>query len=141
MNKHIISIVAVFLLLTVSLSGCSEQKIDIYGDTEKVELVSYKIETLSPNQEKLGDGFVRSEEAWLYKITGIVKNIANQELANIWVFARFYDRDYNFLDSRRFSMADVLNNTERNFSMTVTSSYDYFSKIWIVDFVLMAIKD
>jgi hypothetical protein len=38
-------------------------------------------------------------------------------------------------------MADVLNNTERNFSMTITSSYDYFSKIWIVDFVLMAIKD
>ena len=141
MNKHIISIAMVFLLLAVGLSGCSEQKIDIYGDTDKVELVNYKIETLSSNQEKVGDGFIHGENAALYEITGTVKNIANQELANIWVFARFYDRDYNFLDLRKFSNADVLNNTERNFSMTVTSSYDYFSKIWIVDFVLMAIKD
>jgi len=141
MNKYLIVIGIVFLLLSIGLSGCSEQKIKILGDTDKVEMVSYKIETLSSNKEKLGDGIIHNSKAAIYQISGIVKNIANNELKNIWVFARLFDRDYNYLDLRKYSITKVLNNTERNFSMTVTSSYDYFSKIWNIDFVLMAIRD
>jgi hypothetical protein len=124
----------------VGLSGCSEKKIEILGDTDKVEFVNYNIEVFDKNMNKIGDSFNHSGQANLYKIKGTVKNIAGIKLADTWISARFHDRSDNYLDSRTYLIPSLEINEEANFSFMFTYSSEYFDKIWNVYFVFVALR-
>lgn len=141
MNKPIIIIVIAALLLAVGLSGCNEEKVEVIGDTDKVEMVSYSIETYDNNGEKIGGGFVHDSKAYLYKITGTVKNIAGEMLNVIWTSAKFYDRGNNYLNSLTYAISDLANNYTANFSMTYPSSEVHFENVDSIQFVFIAIRE
>ncbi len=140
MNKQFIIIGIIFLLLVVSLSGCSEKKIEIIGDTDKVEMVSYNIEVLDKNMEKIGDSLNHGGQANFYRISGTVKNIAGFKLAETWVSARLHDRNEKFLDSRTYLIPSLEINENANFTFMFVYSPDYFEKIWNLYFVFVALR-
>lgn len=140
MNKRLIIIGIVFLLLAVGLTGCNERKIEIMGDTDKVEMVNYTIEVFDKDNNKIGDSFNHDGNANLYKIKGTVRNIANMKLGNTWISLRLHDRNNNYLDSRTFLIPHLEINNTANFSLTFAFSPDYFDKIWNSYFVYIAVR-
>lgn len=145
MKKQLIILGITFLLLAVVFSGCQDNKTDngskILGDTDKVELVMYSIETYDKTHEKIGDGFVHDSKANYYKITGTVKNIAGRYLDRVYTGARFYDNNNNYLNKKVFSTPDLVINSKANFTMTYPSSDEYFGKVESVKFYLFVITD
>jgi len=97
MNKKTIIIGVAVLLVCVGLSGCNEQG-ETFGDTNKVELVSYKVETYDGNT-LLGEDFIHNEGADNYRIKGTIKNIAGYKLSRVTITVKFYDKNNIFLDS------------------------------------------
>lgn len=140
MNKQLIIIGIVILLLTVGLSGCNEKKIEIMGDTDKIEMVDYTIEVFDKDNVKIGDSFNHGGKANSYKITGTVRNIAGKKLEKTWISLRLHDRDNNYLDSRTYLIPDLQINNTANFSLIFTYNPDYFDKIWNIYFVYIAVR-
>ena len=97
MNKKILLLIVVIMISVGFFSGCDEPSSNggINGDSEKVEIVNYKIETfgadLGMKPEIIGDGFIHNESAknGYYKITGTIKNIAGRMLNNITIKVDF----------------------------------------------------
>ena len=108
MKKMAILLIAIMVISVGFFSGCDETASngDINGDTEKVEIVNYKIETfgaeLGYKPEKIGDGFIHTEIAknGYYKVTGTIKNIAGRMLNIITVKVDFYDINHSYLTSK-----------------------------------------
>ena len=140
MNKHLIIIGIVILLLVVGISGCNEKKIEIMGDTDKVEMVNYTIEVFDKDNEKIGDSFNHGGKANLYKIKGTVRNIAGVKLGKTWISLRLNDRNNNYLDSRIYLIPEIEINKTANFSLTFTYNPDYFDKIWNLYFIYIAVR-
>ena len=143
MNKKLIIFVITILLLAVVFSGCEETKKDyvgdLLGDTDKLELVNYSIETLDIDREKIGDGFVPDSKAYLYEITGTVKNIAGVVLARAYTGARFFDINNNYLNSKLYSTPNLAINSTANFSMNYASWEENFEKVEYVKFYFFVI--
>ena len=117
MNKGLIIIGIVFLLLSVGLTACIERKMEIMGDTDKVEMVNYTVEVFDKDNKIIGDSFNHGGNANLYKIKGTVRNIAGVKLGNTWISLRLHDRNNNYLDSRTFLIPQLEINNTANFSL------------------------
>ncbi len=140
MKKHLSVIGMVTLLLAFGLSGCVEQEAS--GNIDEVELVSYFVETQkwegvnnSYTYEKIGNGFVHSEDAYRYVITGTLKNIAGEVIDNIKITANFCDSNSKVVGTRH----DIINSDiptfhTANFSINVYKSTNYFEKVDSVKF-------
>jgi len=139
MKKHLIVIGIIFFLLIIVFSGCTEQ--ETFGDINKVELVSYNIETQKWDYgyKTIGDGFIHSEDAELYLITGTVKNIAGESLNSIKITARFYDNTNNFLREKTTYLGNIANTYTEDFRISYVNTEKYFEKICGVKFEFEAI--
>jgi hypothetical protein len=143
MKKHLIVIGMVALLLVVGLSGCTDTQQDDQGSgIDKFELLSYSVETMEdsyPEDRKIGDGFIHSEDADYYQINGIIKNKAGYK-TDIIVTMKFYDEKDIFLDSETIKIYEVPDNYEESFKSRVWKSgltgLDYFDKVKKVTFDL-----
>ena len=140
MKKHLSVIGMVTLLLAFGLSGCVEQETS--GNIDEVELVSYSVETQkwegvnnSYSYKTIGNGFIHSEDAYRYVITGTLKNIAGEVIDAVRIIANFYDSNskavgtlYDLINS------DLPNADTADFSINVYKSVNYFEKIDSVKF-------
>ena len=106
--KEVAILLIALIVISVGLSGCNEQSGQSSGNTDEVELVSYSVETQKQySYEKIGDGFIHTEDSYRYSIIGYVKNIAGKKLDQINVTARFYDSDNEFLHTETFYVNDI----------------------------------
>ena len=129
MNKYYIVIGIIFVLLMVGLSGCTEQEIS--GDADKVELVSYNVQTQiwDDGYKTIGDGFIHSEDAELYLITGTVKNIAGETLISVNITANFYDNTNNFLKEKTTYLGGIPNTYTEDFGIYYFVNEEYFENV------------
>ena len=66
--------------------------------TEKVEVTNYNIVTLDWTEtEELGEGFNYTEDAYFYKVSGTIKNIAYEHINQVNIGVHFYDENNNFI--------------------------------------------
>jgi hypothetical protein len=122
MNKKIFVFGLIFLFICICLSGCNNQTGQTTGDSDKIELVSYNVETYGELSKKLGDGFVHSEDAVKYEITGTIKNIAGYTLEQLEITAKFYDKNDMYLDSLTVTMFGIQDTYTEDFTIRATSS-------------------
>ena len=136
MKKRLSVIGMVTLLLAFGLSGCVEQETS--GNIiDEVELVSYSVETQkwegvnnSYSYEKIGNGFIHSEDAYRYVITGTLKNIAGEVIDNIRIIANFYDSNSKMIGTLYDLInSDLPNAHTADFNINVYKSVNYFEKI------------
>ena len=116
MNKKFV-IAFVFVLIIVNLSGCIDNQ-NIYdktsGDTSKIELVDYFVESqervtggLGYGYNKLDDGFVYSDDVFRYFINGTIKNIAEEFFDVVIVQTYFLDEKWSVLSSFNDTIDDL----------------------------------
>lgn len=76
----------------------------VYGDIDKLEILNYSVVTEKENHwdyQKIGDGFVHSEDASRYRVNITVKNIAGELLDRIRIDINYYDSLDNHLYSNQ----------------------------------------
>jgi hypothetical protein len=135
-KKQFVIIGILTLFVTAELSGCQESQTS--GDTDKVQLQDYTIETYynygSLNIEKLGDGFIHNNSYTnrSYLILGTVKDIAGEMLNNLVITLNFYNSNSNFLASKTYTIP-YLSGTE-TFHVVYYDSEPYFDNIDNVKF-------
>ncbi len=78
------------------MGGCEE--LTGNGDTSKVELVSYEVETHGMFGV-IGSGFIHGENVYHYRVTGTIKNKAGYKLDRVRVLAKLFDSNGIFLDN------------------------------------------
>lgn len=145
MNKSFKIFALTFLFLALLLSGCGENNTNIggniYGDTDKVELVSYSIKTYNVYDEFIGDSFLHNGNEHLYKINGTVKNIIGGLLDRVYVGFRFYDRYNNFLHSKIYLIPRAEYNNTANFKVNYAVTETGFYTVEKVDFYFFVIVE
>lgn len=134
MNKNLIIIGIIFFLLIVGFNGCTKQETS--KDINKVELVSYNIETQKWDYgyKTIGNSFIHSEDAELYLITGTVKNIAGEMLNSIKITAKFYDNKHNFLREETTYLWSIANTYTEDFRISYYDTEKYFENVCDVIF-------
>ena len=136
MKKMLIFLIILLTSSSIFLSGCNKPSGLTSGDTDKVELVSYAVETQKQySYQKIGDGFIHSEDAHRYQITGTVKNIAGRYIDQINVTARFYDSDNEYLHSENFYVNYLNKRDTQNFIMMYYNYEENFEVVERVRFV------
>jgi len=146
MKKTILLLIAMMVIIVGFISGCNETTSngDTAENTDKVELVNYKIETfgadLGMKPEKIGDGFIHNEKAknGYYKITGTIKNIAERMLNNITVKVNFYDINHNYLTSESDYIENLTNANTDDFKIIYLCFSNYFEIIDEIEFDISA---
>jgi len=121
MKKIVILSITLLVLGAGFLSGCSEtdqntnsnttnsdgtnENITLWdgtkvtGNTDKIEIINYSVETQNMEREKIADGFTYTEEAFIYIINVTAKSIAAEILDEVRVTAKFYDNSGIYLES------------------------------------------
>ena len=129
MHKNLFVIGIICILIILVLNGCIEQEKSEYKD--KVELVSYNIETQmwDNGYKTIGNGFIHSEDAELYLITGIVKNVAGEMLNSIKITANFYDNTHNFLKKKTIDLSGIANASSEDFIISYYDTEEYFENV------------
>lgn len=128
-KKHLILSGILFILLIVGFIGCLEQeKLKI---SDKIEIVSYNISTKKFDNETsfIGEGFLHTDEADLYYISGIVKNISDEILINVNVTAKFYNNTNNFLTEKTTHVGGIPPKSTKDFGIYYFSNEDFFEEI------------
>lgn len=126
MKKQIVILGIAVVLIAVGLSGCTETQTDGTNDEnkdeteEKVELVNYSVITTNWLGDELGEGFVYGKEAFAYKVTGQIKNIANETLNTTTITIIFYDINNNSIHAEATSVTDLTISEIRSFSVEYT---------------------
>jgi len=138
MNKHFLIIVIIsFLLLVFGLSGCIEE----IGETgtDKIKLLVYSVETQKKSgYEKIADGFVYSEEAYRYVVSGTVKNVAGEMLNHVKITVKFYDKNNSYLDSRVAFVYYLDDSHTGDFEIYYINNNEYFEFVDHVEFLISA---
>lgn len=149
MKKQLLIIGILTLLITVGLSGCQETPIDIKppvtGDVDKVDLLTYTIETYGTNNlysqgTKLGDGFIHNStyNFTYYLIQGTIKNIDHHVLFNVSVTVNFYDENKSYLANAIDYIAIIRRNTTQDFRVYYSNEQPFFENITQVIFHIVA---
>jgi hypothetical protein len=160
MKKMILLLIALMVISVGLLSGCTETTDDTDDDaktdySDKVELVSHKIETYGRNDSEymppyfIGDGFNHSEKALLgyYQITGTIKNNAGVTLNNITIKIDFFDKNHTYLDSEYSESKNIFSlplpdNETADFKINYIYSQhkSYFEGVEEIEFNFSAIQ-
>jgi len=156
LKKLIILLIGIILINIGFFSGCIEttNNDDLNEDTDKVEIVTYTIETfgaeIGERPEKIGDGFIHNETAknGYYQIKGTIKNIAGRTLNNITVKIDLYDKNYTYLGSEYTEPKDIsdlpLSDKETaDFEINIIYLYteSYFLEIEEIEFDILIGSD
>ncbi|MCJ7572231.1 MAG: FxLYD domain-containing protein, partial [Candidatus Thermoplasmatota archaeon] len=108
----------IVILLTVGLSGCN-QSTETKGDTDKVELVNYTVETKAYG---LNTGY--------YKIVkGTVKNIGGTYINTIGIGVYFYDSNNNLLTTKSVYIYSLANSYTKDFEVAYNSFDQYYENV------------
>jgi len=146
MKNTILLIIALMVISVGFLSGCEETTSngDTTGDSDKVEILNYKIETFGADMgmkpEKIGDGFIHNEKAknGYYKITGTIKNIAGRMLNNITVKVDFYDLNHTYLASESDYILNLPDTNTDDFKIIYLCFSNYFENVDQIEFDISA---
>lgn len=122
MKKQNIIVGIVVLLLTIELSGCTDQNGDNVVDSD-VELVNTWIDRNTALDGSKYD---------YYK--GTVKNVAGKMLNKVTVSLNFYDSENNFLFYKTDTISNLANSYTKDFSVTVYSYQSYYENIDHVEY-------
>jgi hypothetical protein len=139
MKKQLVIIGIVTILVSVGLSGCNESQTS--GDSSKVQLVDYTVETYGWDYgyqyKKIGDGFVHNVyDQGRYVIKGSIKNIAVEMLNTIKITANFYDKNNIFLVSATDTIGNLPESYTGDFEVIYDNSDSYYYDIDHVEFKL-----
>ena len=135
-NQSLSVIIIVILLCLLGLCGCNESTNNSNGNinNNQVEVVSHRVFTWAM-EERLGIGFIQSDEATRYVVVGVVKNNI-EHAVNITVSGKFYDNDGNFIYETSDYVWMVGASFEEAFSLTVNKNEtDFFENIVEVSFM------
>ena len=144
MKKSKIFLIAIIVINIGFLSGCIETTNNgaVNGDTDKVEIITYKIETfgaeIGEKPEKIGEGFIHNETAknGYYKITGTIKNIARKTLINITIKADFYNNN-TYLGSESDIILRLSDKDTADFNIICLSTESYFENVDQLEFYIL----
>ena len=117
MKKQLIIVGMIVLLITIGLSGCNETD-KTKGDTDKVELVNYNVETLK------GVGLNECKS-----IKGTVKNIAGTLIDKITINVKFYDSNNNLLRTITDYVEHIANSYTQDFEVQYWNYYEYYENV------------
>ena len=137
MKKMILLLIALMVISVGFFSGCNETK-------NEVELVNYKIETygaeLGMKPEKIGDGFIHTEQAknGYYKIIGTIKNNAGRMLNNITIKIDFYDKNHSYLTSESDYIENLENTNTDDFKVILLCFSSFFEDVDQIEFDISA---
>jgi len=149
LKKLIILLIGIILINIGFFSGCIEttNNDDLNEDTDKVEIVTYTIETfgaeIGERPEKIGDGFIHNETAknGYYQIKGKIKNIAGRALKNITVKVDLFDKNHTFLGSEYSKSKNIFDlplsdNETADFKINIIYLYtpSYFLEVEEIEF-------
>ncbi len=140
MKKKIV--VIGFLMVFTGLCGCTtQQNGQVSDNTNEAELLNYFIKTVKGtwyDESKIGDGFVHSDDAERYVITGTVRNISNKSLDKITIKAYFYDIDNVLLNTKSETVYYITKGSIDNFEIAYYSYDQYFEVVDSVEFEISA---
>ena len=138
MIKKFIIVGITFFLISFFLCGCDEY-LEENENTDKVKLLIYSVKTQKEDGfEKIDDGFVHSEDAYRYVVSGTVKNIVNETINHIKITVKFYDENNSYLVSR-FTHVHYLDKSQTgDFEVCYYNFNDYFERIDHVNFSISA---
>ncbi len=144
------------VLLLVLLGGCTEIQ-TMTGETDKASITSYSIvtEAYSPETEWeiFGEGFasdllpelvnviIPGPDEWTgarYRITGIIKNIADYDIEDVRISAKFYAANNTYLGEEYSPQLELAIGQNEDFTITCPSSNDYFEDVAQVSFFITA---
>ncbi len=144
------------ILFVTVLSGCTEVQ-TMTGDTDNASITSYSVVTEAYSHETewetFGEGFtpdrlpelsnviIPTINEWTgarYRITGIIKNIANCELEDVRISAKFYAADHTYLGEEYSSQLELDTGETEEFTITCPSSNEYFDDVTQVSFYISA---
>lgn len=141
MNKKILIPPTILMLIIFGLGGCNELG---FGDdkqsddTDKVEIVDYKIETYKgkiegccPKYEKAADGFVYNltYKYGYYRIIGKIKNNSGKMLSDIFIIVKFYDKNGSYLLTKTDGIFNLPNTFTEDFEIRLQKDTKYFENI------------
>ena len=100
------------------------------GNTDLFKLVEYTIESFSEkplgDKVKIGDGFIHQADTTRFEIKGTIQNIADYE-ADLDLFLKFYDKNDNLLQNRKFNINNLEPEEIRGFyDAVILNTHDYF---------------
>lgn len=144
------------IIMTAVLSGCTEIQ-TMAGDTDKASIASYDIVTEAYSYETeweiFGGGFapdllpeisnvvIPTPHEWTgarYRITGIIKNIAEYDLEKVCISAKFYAANSTYLGEEYSTQLNLAVGDTGNFVVTCPSSNKYFEHVAQVSFYVSA---
>jgi hypothetical protein len=137
MKKQLVIIGIVTLLVSVGLSGCNESQ--SLGDTVKVQLLDYTVETygwdFGYQYKKIGNGFINDVyDQGEYIIKGTIKNSAGEMLNTINIKLNFYDENNVFLVYTTKILHNLPDTYVQDFEVKLTNNAQYYYNIDHVEF-------
>lgn len=128
-KKYIMLSGILFFLLIVGFIGCLEQ--EELRISDMIEILNYNISTKKFNNgtSVIGEGFLHTDEADLYYVSGIVKNISDETLINVNVTAKFYNNANNFLTEKTTHVGGIPPKSTKDFGIYYFSNEDFFEDI------------
>jgi len=119
MKKKLIVTGIVVILITIGLSGCNESG-QTAGDTDKIELVDYDVETKSIAVNTYDD----------YKlVSGTIRNIAGEPIHKVTVSVKFYDSNDNLLHTETDDVWDIANSYTEYFEVAYWHTDQYYENV------------
>lgn len=107
--------------------------------TDKAKLLIYSVETQKKSgYEKIADGFVYSEDAYRYVVSGTVKNVAGEMLNHVKITVKFYDKNNSYLDSRVAFVYYLDDSHTEDFEIYYINNNEYFEFVDHVEFLISA---
>lgn len=109
------------------MSGCTENTSDENSkkDIPYLEVASYTVETYTEDMEKLGEGFIHTNDSYWYLINGIIRNNLKYT-TTIRINLSFLDGNDTFLDSTFTFLYNV--SAEQEESFLLRTHLDFFEK-------------
>lgn len=141
MKKQILIIRIVVLFSLIGLSGCTKtnQRHEVIGDIDKVEITNYEVSTrwAEFNKNQIVQGFFHSYPQGIdnvtYDVKGTIKNIAGKYLGTIRITVLFCDANNSVLSREINTIRDLLNEEKKEFHVNVvlieTLNFDRVEKV------------
>jgi hypothetical protein len=143
MDKQPLIFLSLFLLVIFIFSGC-EEKIEVHGETDIVEIIDYSVITLwhipgygayqTYSQPGFYDDYPDNAYKPRYNISGTVKNIAGRSLKEIILTVVFCDSDMKEIDSENTTLIEFGYGQIKKFTVNHFSNNQQFKNIENVKF-------
>ena len=116
-QKITLTLILGLIFILILIAGCSEQSAKIGGETDKIQLLSYNLKTIS------------DQNISYHNVTGTVKNIAGQNLNIVRIKVYFYDQNGNILNLKEFIVNNLPNIFTADFGVNYYNNESYFEYV------------